>query len=168
MMGDDGCSTQLAWLVPVIFVCLFVDEKVRHPSLLSWKLWENQTRRDQKKNQQPQNILSWMQRGLFLLSAFQLPSMCLSRKGFLSAALFPGTPRSTFIDTVRIYIWVFDCSKLEHQGEQRLARANLKSLCWELHTFISLVLIFRTAQGSSSPPAVRNQSSACLLSAKPS
>lgn len=43
----------------------------------------------------------------FLLSAFQLPSMCLTRKELLSAALFPATPCFTFIsDITHSYIWV--------------------------------------------------------------
>lgn len=39
----------------------------------------------------------------FLRSVFQLPSICLSRKEFLGAALFPATPCFTFIQTLHTF-----------------------------------------------------------------
>lgn len=106
----------------------------------------------------------------FLLSVFQLPSMCLSRKKLLSAALFPATPCFTFIsDITHIYIWVSTAWNWNNKVKSiLLMRTSLECLLKKGETLPVYLRRpdFSDSSGLYSTPAFRNQSSVCLTSIK--
>lgn len=106
----------------------------------------------------------------FLRSVFQLPSICLSRKEFLSAALFPATPCFTFTQTLHTFTSGFP---LPETGTMRWKASHCCKpphfFCWQKRETSPVYLRrpdFSDSSGLCSPPTLRNQLSVCIMSIK--